>query len=76
MKLKTNKMKNVKLDFRREADVQSRSEDLIVTAEVRAENEQSAEIFLDNYLEEEYPDYGRENCHFEENGIYYFYVIK
>lgn len=69
-------MRNVKLDFRREADVQSRSEDLIVTAEVRAENEQSAEIFLDNYLEEEYPDYGRKNCHFEENGIYYFNVVK
>lgn len=69
-------MKNVKLDFGREAVVQSRRENLIAIAEVRAVNEQSAEMILENYLEEEYPDYGRENCHFEENGIYYFYVIK
>lgn len=67
-------MKNVHLNF--EAVEQNRREDLVAVAEVKANNEQKAESVLDAYLEDKYPNYGREESHFEENGIYYFNVIK
>lgn len=67
-------MKNVHLNF--EAVEQNRREDLVAVAEVKANNEQKAECVLDAYLEDNYPNYGREESHFEENGIYYFNVIK
>lgn len=67
-------MKNVNLNF--EAVEQNRREDLVAVAEVKANNEQKAECMLDAYLEDNYPNYGREESHFEENGIYYFNVIK
>lgn len=45
-------------------------------AKVDAKSENEATSKLDSYLEKKYPSFGREECHFKENGIYYFKIVE
>ena len=66
-------MNNVKLNF----DTENQNGNVIAIAEVNADSENKASSILDEYLEENYPQYGRTpDAHFEEDGEYYFKVVE
>jgi len=69
---KNNTMKKINLDFNGHFDKGT----TIAIASVKCDNEQKAESFLDSYLEENYPNYGREDSHFSEDGMFYFRIVE
>jgi RNA binding exosome subunit len=49
---------------------------VVAIAEVKANSENEASSLLDSFLEENHPELGREESHFEENNTYFFRVVK
>lgn len=64
-------MKNLIIDFTRPYTIYGNS---VAIAKVTASSENKASSLLDAELENNYPELGRSDCHFEENGKYYFSV--
>ena len=64
-------MENVIINFERPVKQNGNS---VAVAEVIAKSENEASSLLDSELENNHPTLGRSDCHFEENGKYYFSV--
>ena len=67
-------MNAIKVDFQRPVAMYG---DSVALAEVKAESENEASSILDDYLEKNHPDLGRKSDpHFEEDGKYYYAIVK
>lgn len=64
-------MTTVTINFEKQVKSNGNS---VAIAEVVAETENLASSLLDTELENNYPQLGRSDCHFEENGKFYYSI--